>query len=972
MKQLKEDFLSSEVPSSSLKGGRSFLSEKENSIQKELLSRVDYHKQDEGLLDEMDRCLSFFTTEFIQRRSALFISNIIAAFYAARKELNWQVSTQPNKRHIKLFFFKETLTFTFGDKSILGCVVGINLKHEYESFHQKHLLASVRSLFPEAELVLDTTYIYHPHGSPIRTFYVEFEKREGGEFSENEIDYLEHALVNEMKERVEALVPEIFTVRNEEEIMRSILILSKEVKNADDLPQVMIVYDRHDNKEVTFNVILLRVIKDSSLSLTHAFSKVSHLFTLKPDRSQIVSYINTGLPIEANVFRLHLPNLSRFLRKNFSLDFYQARKEVGAILTQAFGEIRDYNGGMLLKQGERLSEFKQLFPEMEQKDAELLESFFYSLRPIEVQATIALRLLESFFRLFLYLFQESPDLPYHHRFHHQEREVFFFIRFNHLQLKQAIEKEIKRQNIPRNKLILSELSQGGSHYIGYIYQEGNRGKQELFCAQLIECVGVNGNIKEKILALNLALGIDLFLDPRIGGDHQSSVINKMLFDGLMRLNEKGMPIPSCALSYEISHDLKKYVFRLKKSYWSNGMRLTAYDFEYAWKKILTPSFNTRFAYLFYPIKNAKKAKEGQASLENVGIKSIDDFTFEVTLEHPAPYFLELTAHTLFSPVNSIIDQKRPNWPFQQGKQFVCNGPFMLKNPHPFYAYELERTFQMFKEGQLDWMGPPLGATHLHFNEFPRENYYLPTCKMFWYFLNLRCYPFHNRKIRQAFFFATVRQEFINELKGKIEPAFSPLPHTHTQVEDAQALMKESKMLARSYFKEGLKELKIKREDFPSISILHYHAEYQEKVTSIFKKQIEETLGIQCHINICSFSDLFEILIKGNFQVGALRWIAWVSDPIYTLNIFRSPMEKMNFSKWTNEEFTLLLHQADQETDAKKRLSYLEKAERILMNDYFILPLYYESEQVIKQPNLEVPLVNHFGTVDFSYSTFHSV
>ena len=77
---------------------------------------------------------------------------------------------------------------------------------------------------------------------------------------------------------------------------------------------------------------------------------------------------------------------------------------------------------------------------------------------------------------------------------------------------------------------------------------------------------------------------------------------------------------------DISADQRQYIFKLRPSLWSDGTPLIAYNFEYAWKKILSPSFYTPFAYFFYPIKNAKAAKEGRVDINKVGIKAVDDFT----------------------------------------------------------------------------------------------------------------------------------------------------------------------------------------------------------------------------------------------------------------------------------------------------------------------------------------------------------
>ena len=104
--------------------------------------------------------------------------------------------------------------------------------------------------------------------------------------------------------------------------------------------------------------------------------------------------------------------------------------------------------------------------------------------------------------------------------------------------------------------------------------------------------------------LNISFGNEVrTLDPRLGGENPTNQLIRMLFDGLTRRNEQGNIVPAIAEKYVISEDFKTYTFTLRKSYWTDGEPVTAYDFEYAWKKSLDPKTLSHGAQNFYFIKN---------------------------------------------------------------------------------------------------------------------------------------------------------------------------------------------------------------------------------------------------------------------------------------------------------------------------------------------------------------------------------
>ncbi len=128
-------------------------------------------------------------------------------------------------------------------------------------------------------------------------------------------------------------------------------------------------------------------------------------------------------------------------------------------------------------------------------------------------------------------------------------------------------------------------------------------------------------------------------------------------EGLYRLDDKQQPTPGIAESHEVSEDKKTYTFKLRDAKWSDGTPITAKDFEYAWKEVLNPENASQYAYVFYNIEGAEEYNTKKGERDAVGVKAIDDKTFEVKLKAPADYFLGLTGFGPFMPKSEELSKK---------------------------------------------------------------------------------------------------------------------------------------------------------------------------------------------------------------------------------------------------------------------------------------------------------------------------
>ncbi|MEK7339561.1 MAG: peptide ABC transporter substrate-binding protein [Verrucomicrobiota bacterium] len=502
--------------------------------------------------------------------------------------------------------------------------------------------------------------------------------------------------------------------------------------------------------------------------------------------------------------------------------------------------------------------------------------------------------------------------------------------------------------------------------------------------------------KKKTLILHLNMKKQpKTMDPRKEGDMYSTQMHSLFFEGLVKVYPDQSIKLAQAKSYEVSEDKLTYTFFLRDTLWSNGAPVTAYDFEQSWKDLLDPKFPSMSAQLFSPIKNADAAKKGLVSLDDVGIKATDAKTLVITLEKPTPYLFKLLSFCAFSPVNIENDRKNPDWASHAGTSFVSNGPFRLekwdhenqiiaiRNPtyrktedlHPekiiFNIVENnEITLQMFEKGLVDIIGDCL--TDIPLEEIPHlEKKWTisrkPTASTVLISLNTDKPPFNHPKIRRAFSLAINREKLIgssgkgikkNILKYPINIAYQASSAATNMVPPC---LKENRH--RSFFKdndgtqarilleEGLIELGLTKTAFNSI-VLYYYSQFPgtSELIEAIQQQWLDALDILITTECLEFRDAVDKLSSGDYSMCFMHWEAMYHDPMSVLERFKYKSYATNFSNWENSEYIKLLDRSFYE-EADKRFQTLEQAEKLILNEMPVIPLYHEDYVYIINPRL---------------------
>jgi hypothetical protein len=410
----------------------------------------------------------FFITSkeyFQQMRTASHLSRIICVFYLFRKSLRRSLERGEEERYISLKVSQATIHSPFGVKRVVGIFVGLTMTKTHELFGERHLMQAIREYVPEAKLVEGSQFVYHQEEEKVHILYLEIEKQVEQEDFAEEIRSLRRFLPRALEGQIEKMMPNVFMPRNEEEVMKNIVLLSGQLRYVKDIPQILISFEGQTEQDLVFTVILLRILSEKiNPPVRELFSEISSDITFAEDRVKIVGFIRGKYKKEATVFRLKVAKLP-FIRRDHSVDLLHARQEVVRQLQRVVGEFRDYNGGMIAKHIENLRAFKEFFPE---ENEEVLESFFHEISPAEIRGVIDPSLLKILYEFWK---EASPRA----RVALENGSVVYFSPFVH-----SLEELIKSLGLSSSQMLFFSSQKEGVSYFGFILLGLSQEKAEMF------------------------------------------------------------------------------------------------------------------------------------------------------------------------------------------------------------------------------------------------------------------------------------------------------------------------------------------------------------------------------------------------------------------------------------------------------------------------------------------------------------
>jgi len=444
------------------------------------------HFYDSDLFEQMQEFFLLSSDGFKACRKTRHLSWMVILFYTFFKRLKEKNEEEPRRRHLYFKCLPAALQTPLGEKRVLALFLGMNFLGERELFEERHFLKAVQLTLPGVLCVKGSEYVSRDREKESQTLYVEVEKESGCGFTQEEMRALQRALPEDALRHIEHLVSPIFMPRNEEEVMRNILILKEQVRFARDLPHVILSFDHQsDQEDLYFTLVMVRPLLPGSLEAFQLFKSDKSSFEFLPERVKWVGMIRNKYPKEASVLKTRVKK-SAFLRDDRSLDLYRARQRILNELEGIVGEVRDFNGGMMAKQRENFYTFKKEAGSACGYDDFLLENFFYSLFPIEARTLLSPSLICTLFSLFCSLREKRGLLKNQGQCREEKEGLFALFEIQDKSLQTRVSALVKRLNLSWPLLATLHLKLFDSTYLGYLLITEEKKSRKLFLEALSE------------------------------------------------------------------------------------------------------------------------------------------------------------------------------------------------------------------------------------------------------------------------------------------------------------------------------------------------------------------------------------------------------------------------------------------------------------------------------------------------------
>ncbi len=497
------------------------------------------------------------------------------------------------------------------------------------------------------------------------------------------------------------------------------------------------------------------------------------------------------------------------------------------------------------------------------------------------------------------------------------------------------------------------------------------------------------------------------MDPALNTAVDGGMMALHLFEGLMKWEDTGKEVDgtdgtanSAQITYGQAESYEKaanedgtvtYTFKLRDGIkWSDGQPVTAGDFEYSWKRLVTPETGADYNYMLGCVVNANEIMAGEKDPSELAAKAVDDTTFEVTLTTDLPYFEELCAFPAMMPVRQdTIEANGDQWTFEPST-YISNGTYKLKTWNHNSEIIMEKNDQHYNFANpgpetITWklmddanaMLSGYNSGELQFIEnVPQAEIankiasgelkivdYIGT-----YYV---CYqtqkaPFDNPLVRQAFTLAVDRTYIVNQVtqSGQVEAnGFVPAGvydaqgasgddfrtvgggyYAETDADYEANCEKAKELLAEAGYPNG--------EGFPVVEYLYNTDDNHKAVAEALQFMWEDVLGVTVTLNNQEWNTFLQTRKDGDYSIARNGWIADYNDPMSFLDMWLTGGGN-NDAQYKSAEYDALIQQAKGATDLSERAKFMHQAEDVLMGqDWVLNPLYFYTQKYMLSDGIQ--------------------
>ncbi len=492
------------------------------------------------------------------------------------------------------------------------------------------------------------------------------------------------------------------------------------------------------------------------------------------------------------------------------------------------------------------------------------------------------------------------------------------------------------------------------------------------------------------------------LDPNALNSNDSMTTTLHMFEGLAKYAKDGKGVElGQAKDYTVSEDGLTYTFTLRDDiFWSDGQPVVAGDFVYSWQRLVSGGYDN--SYFIDMVLNSVEIQNGEKDKSELGVKAVDDKTLEVTLKAPCPYFIEIVAAAVTSPVRQdIIEANGETW-YANPETYIGNGAYKLTEwsnqekivmeaNDKYYDYanlgpskitwmlmdDDNATLAAFESGELAYAStfPPEEIDRLKdagiFQVAPVAGTYYVEVNA----VGKGAIPeLQDPRVRRALALAIDRNYIVDTITKRGEVAADTfMPAGFVDADGSDYYDKIDKFWDNSTYEANCEEAKKLLAEagypdgagFPTISYTINNNVAHSSIAEYLQNVWKEVLGIDCTIDSQEFQVFLSTRQTGDYALARAGWTVDYMDPASLMELWISSSGN-NDAHFYNDEYDALVAAAASTDDQAARFESFHKAEKILEEQLPIIPLYYYSEPYLMDTNKYDGFISYLAMPMFKY------